>query len=68
MDDIAGQAAQAERQAGPKIKQRSNNGYNAAEDQQGPSEFAEWIHEPSLKLLRFDVKARRRLCPGKLGL
>jgi hypothetical protein len=56
MNDIAGQAAQPEREARTEIKQRANNDDEAAKHQQGPSKFAEWVHGASLKLLRFEVK------------
>jgi len=57
MNDVARQPAQAERQSPTKIKQSPNNGAHRAKNQKGPSEFAEWVHEASLKLLRFEVKA-----------
>jgi hypothetical protein len=53
MDDIAGQAAQSEWQSRSEIKQRPNDNDEAAKDQQGPPKFAEWVHNGSLKPLRF---------------
>jgi hypothetical protein len=59
MDNIPGQAAKAERQSRSEIKENSNDGADSAKDQKGPSEFAEWVHDASLKPLRFEVKASR---------
>jgi hypothetical protein len=61
MDNIARQAAQAERKAPAEIEQTSNKGANGAKNQKGPSEFAEWVHEASLKLASFEVKASDRI-------
>ena len=53
MNNVAGQAAEAERQARSEIKQTSNDGADGAEDQKGPSEFAEGIHKASLEACEF---------------
>jgi hypothetical protein len=44
MNDIAGQAAKAERQARSEVQRSSNNNANRAKDQKGPSKFAERVH------------------------
>jgi len=59
MNNIAGQSAEPERQPRPEEKQPPNDNAYGAEDQQGPSEFAEWVHSASLKLLSVEVKAAR---------
>jgi hypothetical protein len=68
MNNVAGQSPQPEGQPRSKIKQCSDDSANRADDQKGPSEFAEWVHEPSLKLPGFEVKAERitaaRKCPA----
>jgi len=60
MNNIAGQTAEAERKARSEEKQSPNNDAHGAENQKGPSEFAEWVHKPSLKLLYVEVKIVRR--------
>jgi len=65
MDNIAGQTPQAEGQARTEIQQRSDNGDHAAKDQQGPSKFAEWVHDASVKLLRDEVKTGRRIAAAR---
>ena len=57
MNNIAGQTAKPERQARSEEKQSPHDDADNAENQKGPSEFAEWVHELSLKLLCFEVKA-----------
>jgi hypothetical protein len=58
MNDIAGQTTQAERKARSEEKQSPHDDADSAENQKGPSEFAEWVHKPSLKLLDGEVKER----------
>jgi len=53
MNDIAGQAAKAERQARSEIKHGSNDNANRAKNQKGPSEFAERVHTASLEVPEF---------------
>ncbi len=53
MNDIAGQAAQAKRQARPEIKHGSNGSANRAKNQEGPSEFAGRVHGASLEACEF---------------
>jgi hypothetical protein len=60
MNNIAGQTAKPERQARSEEKQSPNDDADSAENQKGPSEFAEWVHKPSLKLLCDEVKTGRR--------
>ena len=59
MSDIAGQPAEAERKARSEEKQSPYNDADSAKNQKGPSEFAEWVHKPSLKLLCDEVKTGR---------
>src|SRR5882762_2154290 len=60
MNNIAGQTAKPERQARPEEKQSPHDNADSAKNQKGPSEFAEWVHKPSLKLLCDEVKTGRR--------
>ena len=60
MNNIAGQTAEAERKARSEEKQSPRDDADSAENQKGPSEFAEWVHKPSLKLLCDEVKTGRR--------
>ncbi len=60
MNNIAGQTAKAERKARSEEKQSPHDDADNAKDQKGPSEFAEWVHTPSLKLLCDEVKTGRR--------
>src|SRR6266436_3303085 len=53
MNDIAGQAAKAKRQTRSEIKRGSNGNANRANNQEGPSEFAERVHSASLKACEF---------------
>jgi len=57
MNNIAGETTQAERKARTEIKQTSNKGADSAKNQKGPPEFPAWVHEASLKLASFEVKA-----------
>lgn len=61
MNDIAGQTPKAKRQPRPEEKHGSDDSANGAEDQKGPSEFAEWVHKSSLKLLTCEVKSGERI-------
>jgi hypothetical protein len=53
MNNIAGQAAKAKRQARPEIKRGSNDNANRAKNQEGPPEFAERVHGASLEACEF---------------
>ena len=59
MNNIARQSAETERQTRSEKEQGSNDNAYSAKDQKGPSEFAEWVHNASLKPLSFEVKAER---------
>ena len=65
MNDIAGQTAEAERKARSEEKQSPHDDADSAENQKGPSEFAEWVHKPSLKLVSIEVKTGRQKRCGK---
>jgi hypothetical protein len=60
MNDIAGQATKAERQPDSEIEYGSNDNANRAEDQKGPSEFAERLHSQSLKASEFGSQSVER--------
>ena len=68
MNNIAGQTAETERKARSEEKQSPYGDADSAEKQKGPSEFAEWVHKPSLKLLCDEVKTGRRTSRGKFDL
>jgi hypothetical protein len=53
MNDIAGQAAKAKRQARSEIKRGSDGNANRPKNQEGPSEFAERVHTASLEVPEF---------------
>jgi len=57
MNDVARQSTQAERQPRTEIEKSANEGADSAKNQKGPPEFAEWVHEASLKVASFEVKA-----------
>jgi hypothetical protein len=50
VDDIAGQAAQPEREPSAKIKKCSNERKNACNKEQRPAEFAKRFHETEPKM------------------
>jgi hypothetical protein len=50
VDDIAGQAAQPEREPSAKIKKSSNERKNACNKEQRPAEFAKRFHETEPKM------------------
>ena len=53
MNNIAGQAAKAKRQARPEIKRGSYDNANRAKNHEGASEFAERVHSASLEACEF---------------
>jgi hypothetical protein len=53
MNDIAGQAAKAERETRSEVKHSSKDNANHAKYQEGPSEFAERVHIASLEVPMF---------------
>ena len=57
MNDVARQATEAERKTSTEKEQGSNECAYGAKNQKGPSEFAEWVHEASVKPANFEVKA-----------
>ena len=70
MNNITGQPPKPEWQLRSEEKQTSNDCTNRAKNQKGPAEFAEWVHNASLELLSFEVKAKRirpqiSSCPAK---
>jgi hypothetical protein len=45
VDDVAGEAAEAEGETAAEVKQGAGDGNDGAEDEEGAAEFAEGIHE-----------------------
>jgi hypothetical protein len=57
MNDVARQSTKAKWQPPAEIEQNSHKRAHGTKNQKGPPEFAEWVHEVSLKLASFEVKA-----------
>src|SRR5260370_33455110 len=66
MNNGAGQAAKAERQARSEIKHGSNDNANRAKNQKGPSEFAERVHTASLEVPEFRSQSARTIASDQL--
>jgi hypothetical protein len=44
MDDVAGEAAEAQREFSAEVKKSAHNDEESTENEEGPAEFAEGIH------------------------
>ena len=60
VDDVAGEAAEAQWEFSSEVKQRADKDQEGAENEEGAAEFAEGIHEESVGKMRYGSKERRK--------
>jgi hypothetical protein len=66
VDDVAGKAAEAQREFSAEVKQSTDKDQEGAENEEGAAEFAEGIHEESVEKMGYGSKEGRKKKKGRM--